>query len=324
MKCINFKEKLYYYHYGLVNIFEKRKIAKHLEQCSDCQKEYRLIQNKLKLFNMSEDETTVNTHLDTRILKQVYSLEPDPKTRSVFFSPVIFKAGLSFAVILIILGVWFYQRMYDNSIGILKTPDKVLINKNIVQKATQLKGEVELIVPEQAKAKLIRKGIYDIRLSANTKFHISRKSRQETYIKVSYGKVDFNVEKKKSDMTIETINSLIQITGTKFTLSVSQEKKQTVIQMHEGSVSVKNINNPEQSVKAHDNDKVIIEKNSIPRVIQPLKKQVFKVRERIYLRNGKILLGNIIEQNENDIKLKTKTNVQQLNYKDIEKIEYIK
>ncbi len=152
---------------------------------------------------------------------------------------------------------------------------------------------------------------------------------------MDYGTAYFNVEKNKSDMEIETINSIIKITGTKFKLFVNKNKTSTIIKVHEGSIVACNKFCPDEVKTAEAGDKIEIRNKEIPVITkskihldidkEPEIKQVIKkIKEKIYLKNGNIIIGYIIKQNSSEIIIKTKTGKIKLNNKDIKKIEYVK
>lgn len=336
MKCKNIKKKLYFYHYDILNFFWKKIVERHLKKCPECQKEYNLIKHKIKFLNVQKKQRNVEEYLDNRILKQASQIFKQRSTQKLkSYKPLVFKLGFAFVFIFIISIVFYYEYNIRNRIGTVYITNEVMINNKVVTGHKTLYTRADLIIKKDSQAEIKNNDIYNINLYANTGFLILRKKRTVTSIMMNYGTAYFNVEKNKSDMEIETINSIIKITGTEFKLFVNKNKTRTIIEVHEGSIAACNKFYPSEVKTAEAGDKIEIKNKDIPVITKSkiplsidkepeIKPFIKKIKEKIYLKNGNVVIGYIIKQNSSEIIIKTKTGKIKLNNKDIKKIEYVK
>lgn len=331
MECDKLKKQLYYYHYDLLSSFEKKKMKKHLKKCIECQKVYKIIQYKTELFNVSGENEVVQEYMDKRILgavekevvKKDYTIKRDTRLLSFF------KIGFA-AAFIVIIGFLLFQRYKQyNYLGTLTISNNIIINGNTIDSDKHINKDTHITVPKDSKATLALDDYYKIVLHEKTAFHIEKD--KNIHMMINYGSVYFNIEKNKSQYIIETVNAIIKVIGTKFRVYVDNEKNITVIEMIEGHISVYNKYNSDKKFTVTKGQKIRIIKNIYPDFIE---KRILKhvdnlnknsrLREKIYLRDGNIFVGNIIQQDDNEIIIQTQTGVVRLYHKDINKIEYIK
>jgi len=335
VKCKNIREKLYFYHYGLLNASQTGKVENHLLECKTCRKELDLIRNRTELFNAGDKEVKVESYLDKKILSRAGEILREKQPGFVFksYKPLILKLGLA-SVFVFIMGILIFRQMnMNNSAGSIVLTRHVIINDQEVRGRMHLKKEAGITVPEGSSADIELKGSYKIHLYEKTDFFISKSRDVDTYINMNSGSVYFSVNRRKEEMKIETLNSLIRITGTKFRVSVNKEENSTKIEMVKGSIVVQNKFKPEKSVVALAGEKVIVSNRDLPLIIRsemiedPFKEGAApagKYKERVYLKTGSVFTGNIITQDGDEIIIDTDAGEIKLNNIDIDRIEYIK
>ncbi len=339
MKCQNIKEKLYLYNYGLLNFFQEVLLKQHLKKCPACQTELKLVQYKTELINIGKPEERVKESLDKKIISLANQIGHEEQQNTILPLknpfPFTLKLGLAFASVLIIGFIVFQQINTTRNIGIIHITNNALLNDEIVKGKKVLNKKTELIIPKNSEAQVIYRDFFDIKLFENTKFFISEEKKNFAYIKMDDGTGYFNIKKNKGKIKIETINAIIKITGTKFNLFVDKKNRITIIDMKEGGINIWNKFYPADIISAKTKERVIIENNKIPFILkgqikkigeeiifQRKKLEIFK--EKVYLRDGNIIVGKIIKQDKEKIIIESKTGILKLNNNDIEKVKKIK
>lgn len=330
MKCEEYNKMFYLYRYNLLSDKKRNRFEKHLGECINCQKAKEIASYKMEFFNITMPEQKTDEFLDNKILAAVRQKEFEKKPLISNIFNYYFKPAFALAILFVItfFGYNYYKVKYD--LGELKTINNVKIEKTKISGKDGLYRKVFISVPENGFSKLKKDEFYDIEIYEGTEISISKGLLNNYDINLINGTAFFEVKKNKSKMKISTGNADIYITGTKFSVYTSEEQSITEVELYEGSIEIINKKIPENVQKIKNISRIavigedlpVIPDKKIDDIIEKSKKR-YIFRERVFLRDGNVIIGNIIEQDEKNIFIRTKVGYMQFKINDIKKIEYI-
>lgn len=334
MKCKKIQNKLNLYYYDLLEPGLQENIKKHLETCKDCQKKYQALIDNINVLDVVKKEINIKESFHNRILSDAQEIFNKKKGKRVCITlPKVYRIGLAFSF-LIIFGLLYINHLKEkNQIGIIQTSNQVLINNTQVEKEKKLYKKATITVLKESSADLNKEGLYNIKIYANSKLSVTKKCEKENYCYINYGSAEFHVTKNKGKFTVETFNTIIKITGTKFKVTIDKEKNKTIVNLEEGHLKIINKDEPSQPIIVQNQEEIIIQSiNKTANNNQPVKKRDESTvengnsyLEKIYLKNGKTLIGTIIKQTKEKIIFLPQNSTKPLtfNNNELEKVEYI-
>lgn len=325
MKCKKNQKKLHLLSLNALDCSQTEKIKKHLKTCSECREIYNQLMQKAGVFRIKEKKLSIDPNIDRMILSKMKQKMEESEKADLFFSNKIrWVLALSF-IFIAVLGLFFYYSNFYNSnaLGELYTGNHVILNQKRIKKVQKLFKSADLYIPENSSAKIIKKDKYKIDLYADTRIMI-KKIKDDYYIKMNNGTGYFDIKKEKK-MKIETINTLIYITGTRFKLQVDENKLITKIDLEEGSLRVFNKANLKNEIIIKSGEKVKVVNKKKPVIIKipsvSKQKKPSVIQGKVLLTDGTVYSGDIINQNDDFILLKTDKEKIKINNQDIKKIE---
>ncbi len=199
-----------------------------------------------------------------------------------------------------------------------------------------------IVVPPGSKASIQRKGSFSIIAESSSSISYNFLSPKKIELSLMDGDVCFSIRKNFGDVRVTTINAVLKVTGTCFDVNVDRKKEMTTVILKEGSVQVWNIASSNLVTTVHPGESVFIRgvhspqaqliSDSEPRTVKVIPRSSHKSeivnsksnrKERVYLRNGNIIIGKIISQKDGRITLRTSYADLTYENNDVEKIEYI-
>jgi hypothetical protein len=200
--------------------------------------------------------------------------------------------------------------------------------------------ETFIEVPSGSQVHIERKGSFSIVAGSFSTITYRAISSRKLEFALMRGDASFSIRKEFGDVRVTTINAGIKVTGTCFEVHVDPEEESTAVTLKDGCVHVWSIVSNSFVKVMQPGETVIVRGAHPPRIILEGKPLTVKViscdspvrqnvhsksntRERVYLRNGNIIVGKIISQKNGQIILRTSYADLTYENSDVEKIEYI-
>lgn len=224
----------------------------------------------------------------------------------------VFALSMMFLMI-VSLFVLFLHR--DETVGIV----------SINAEASRMRGDRLVVVPSDTVASLEKKDHYQVVFAAASSFKAERKS-DRTSITLESGKGSFSVEKRGEEFKVQTANAEVRVVGTKFHVAYDRKSGRTDVKVDEGRVEVSSMQgvkvllHPGQSCFLLREESIQMLKSdpAIPR------KGIDKTVEKMYLRDGSVLIGYTIKQTESETVFETSAGPITVKNSDIDRLEFIR
>ncbi len=306
------------FYYDLLPKRQMQEVRVHLAECETCLKEFEQVQKGIEKL-ASKTVSTPSETADTRIINALHlQKERTPSFFEHFRIPVF--AG-SFAVILFIIIASIFLFPARQNVGQLAFNGKTASIKS---------GEM-IAVPEGVNAVLEQEGAYKVHFSAGSSFAASKKN-DKFIIALQNGQGDFSVVKRGRKFKVNTFNAVVRVTGTVFSVKADESSSLTTVSVTEGRVEV--TGKTGALIVLHNGETCEIIKNNVPTRVSTLnrtetglksRQQTFdNAKEKIYLRDGSVLVGHTIKQTESETIFETSSGRITVYPQDIERTEFIR
>ncbi len=253
-----------------------------------------------------------------------------PSIKTITPRKTIFARLAAVASIVLIAGVLLLQQETNApNISLASVTGKIdFINKSKTLKpgfalTTKMKAEVKINLTSSGKLRF--QGPGSLKLIQVTKK--DNKPTQKWYL--ASGIATIKLQKGSyANFSLTTPHALIRVTGTAFSVTVTETK--TTLSVQEGKVDFKPINKPIERIKAGENRETVAITTNLQKqrntIIKTEAKQTPKVKltEKIKLKNGTVLTGRVISQTASEVKLITKGGTLKIPTTAIESIRVIK
>jgi hypothetical protein len=333
MKCLDTTAKILMKAYEVQEAGESSPLNDHLLNCPSCTKDDELLASLIRKQRAADGTVKIPREADIRILGAAHeALEKPEKNPWLLRLAIPAMSAAAFFILAFLFTPIFHKGTTIMASGSISMNDHPLKGWKPAQ------GPMRVDVPKGSKAIIENTGNYRIVLRESSTFSYSDRSGNDLALTLMNGDADFKIRKNFGHVEITTINGVVRVTGTTFTLKVDKNPVSTSLDLEEGSVQFWNRLTPENILSMHAGQRAMTtgmkppvltivqnplnqEKTVRPRMKPPAVKS--SIKEKIHLRNGNIIIGHIVSQKEGKLTLRTSFGVLTYDNSDVEKIEYL-
>jgi ferric-dicitrate binding protein FerR (iron transport regulator) len=247
--------------YNLMQDPGKKEWETHVQDCEGCSSDLDLIRSGIHGHRIMDENVHAGQALDTHILADMREAFESSRARKP--NPfVVLSWGFATAAVLFV--VFFIAPGMFAKKAVLTATGSIRIGNADYQGSRVLNGKSEIIVPERSNVLIERKGDYSIHLNANARFRYEAVKSTRLALSLENGSADFKIRKSFGGVRINTVNAVIQVTGTTFSLTVDPVKRETVVNLKEGTVRVWNKNYPGQVLILKSGENAVVRGSQSP------------------------------------------------------------
>jgi len=321
------------YRWGLLTPAEQKLMEAHLAGCEECKSDLRSIEGELTRA-FSGTEAAVPGELDAN-LATAFREGPDsagqefPGAAPLVWRPALI-ASVCFALAVVVsLSVW----ISSVSLGRISSSGMFSLDGRMMKRDVLLLKKAA--VSAYAGSLIRLKDKYTIGMNAGSRLVMKKVSPKAIETGQEAGTIDYKIRKGSCKFQVLTFNACVEVTGTEFSIEIVPEQDLTRVILVEGTVRVRNLSNPAKVRIVTGPAVMLIKLKHPPEVtssetIAPPGAGTVKsadsgfdsVSQRVYLRNGSIIVGKVIKQENGVTFIETSAGAMRVNARDIDKVEY--